>query len=266
MNKHTATNQQNWDSRVALHMASAEYDLDGFRQTRCSLKSIELNELGDVTGKTLLHLQCHFGMDTLSWAARGAKVTGVDFSERAIAEARKLADELDIDAQFIQSDIYALPEHLTSPFDIVYTTYGVLCWLGDLARWAEIIADALKLDGTFYIIDGHPAGDMFVVDSVGSLRPEYSYFNSGPERFESEQSYVGEHEALQSPATYQWEHSVGEIVTALADAGLKIQFLHEFPFAMYQRLSTMREDVDGWWRLPDDEVDIPFLFSLMATK
>ena len=266
MNEFIATNQLNWDSRVAPHMASADYDLDGFRQSRSSLNSIELDELGDVAGKTLLHLQCHFGMDTLSWAERGAKVTGVDFSERAITEARKLADELEIDAQFIQSDVYALPEQLTTTFDIVYTTYGVLCWLGDLAHWAKIVADRVEPGGTFYLIDGHPAGDMFVVDSVGKLGVEYGYFNSGPGRYDSEQSYVESEERLTSPTTYQWEHSLGEIVTSLADAGLKIQFLHEFPFAAYQRISTMQMDADGWWRLPDGEVEIPFLFSLMATK
>lgn len=266
MNEFTATNQRNWDSRVAPHMASPDYALAEFRQSRSSLRSVELDELGDVRGKTLLHLQCHFGMDTLSWAQRGAKVTGVDFSERAINEARKLADELEIDAQFVQSDIYALPEQLTTTFDIVYTTYGVLCWLDDLSRWAKIIADALEPGGTFYIIDGHPAGDMFVADSAGRLGVEYGYFNTGPARYENEHSYVESHEPLTSPTTYQWEHSLGEIVTALAEAGLKIQFLHEFPFAMYQRISTMQADADGWWRLPDDKIEIPFLFSLMATK
>ncbi|MEM7128084.1 MAG: class I SAM-dependent methyltransferase [Chloroflexota bacterium] len=267
MNEFIATNQRNWDSRVAPHMTSADYDLAGFRQSRCSLKSIELEELGHVTDKTLLHLQCHFGMDTLSWVERGAIVTGVDFSEQAILQARKLAAEMDIDATFIQSDVYALPERLTDQFEVVYTSYGVLCWLGDLSRWAQIVADALKPGGIFYIVEGHPAADMFTVDSTGGLRAGYSYFNSGPARYESAQSYLSEsHEALQATTTYQWEHSMGEIITSLIEAGLQIKFLHEFPYAAYPKLSTMQEGDDGWWRLPDDNMGIPFLFSLLATK
>lgn len=227
MDRYIETNQQNWDGRVAHHVASESYNLAEFRTTRCSLMPLEVEELGDVTGKTLLHLQCHFGMDTLSWATRGAIVTGVDFSKQAILQARKLADELDIDAHFVQSDVYAVPEHLTTQFDIVYTTYGVLCWLSDLSRWANIVANALKPSGLFYIIDGHPAGNMFAIDRTGIPRVHYSYFNTGAERYESKQSYIGEHEELQATTTSQWEHSLGEIVTSLIEAGLQIQFLHE---------------------------------------
>ena len=148
MNHYTATNQQNWDERVAHHMDSTFYNLAEFKRTRCSLLPLELQEVGDdVVGKTFLHLQCHFGMDTLSWADRGAIVTGVDFSTEAIHQARKLADELAIDARFIQCDLYDLPLHLTTKFDIVYTTYGVLCWLNDLSQWATIIANLLASQG-----------------------------------------------------------------------------------------------------------------------
>ncbi|MEM7131510.1 MAG: class I SAM-dependent methyltransferase [Chloroflexota bacterium] len=266
MDQYTVTNQRNWDGRVAPHVVSESYNLAGFRKTRCSLMPLELQELGNVQGKTLLHLQCHFGMDTLSWAERGAQVTGVDLSGKAIRQARQLATELAIEATFIQSDVYAVPEHLDIKFDIVYTSYGVLCWLGDLSQWAQIVADALKPGGLFYIVESHPAGLIFSVGQENELRIDDSYFNVGPQKCESGQSYIETHEQLQATTTYQWSHSLGEIVTSIIDAGLQIQFLHEFPFAAYQQLPTMEMDEEGWWRLPSNEERIPFLFSLLARK
>jgi len=266
MNQYTEANKINWDERVAIHMASECYALDSFKAGRCSLKSVELEELGDVSGKTLLHLQCHFGMDTLSWARRGAIVTGVDFSSQAIKQARALAAELNIKAQFICSDIYDLPQNLEGEFDIVFTSYGVLCWLGDLTRWANVIAHFLKAGGIFYIVDGHPIGNLFDDETDSHLSIRYSYFNTGPECYESEYTYTDGNARLKNTVSYEWMHSLGEIVNALIEAGLEIHFLHEFPFAFFKLLPWMSKGSDGWWRLPNEDNRIPFLFSLKAVN
>lgn len=266
MNQYTKANQTNWDERVPIHIASEFYGLNSFKGGLCSLKSIEVEELGDVSGKSLLHLQCHFGMDTLSWARRGAIVTGVDFSAEAIKHAKALATELDIEARFIESDIYDLPQNLTGEFDIVFTSYGVLCWLFDLTRWTNIIVHFLKPDGLFYIVESHPAGNIFDDEANGRISVRYSYFNIGPERSESACTYTDGNARLERGVTYEWAHSMSEVVNALIDAGLEVQFIHEFSFAHYKQLPWMVEGADGWWRLPNGDNRIPFLFSLMAVK
>ncbi|MCG2767215.1 MAG: class I SAM-dependent methyltransferase, partial [Anaerolineae bacterium] len=161
MTNYLETNRELWNGWAKLHIESAYYDVEGFKAGGESLHPLEIEEVGDVSGKTLLHLQCHFGQNTLSWARRGARVTGVDFSDDAIALACSLSRELDIEAEFIRSDIYDLPEVLDRQFDIVFTSYGVLCWLPDLTRWAEIVARYLSPGGTFYIAEFHPLLTMF---------------------------------------------------------------------------------------------------------
>ena len=266
MDEYTKANQLSWDERVPIHVASKCYDLNSFKAGRCSLKSIELEDLSDVSGKSLLHLQCHFGMDTLSWAKRGAIVTGVDFSAQAIEQARALAKELGIEAQFVLSSVYDLSQNLTGEFDIVYTSYGVLCWLNDLATWANNISHFLKPGGIFYIIDGHPTGIMFDEDSKDQLLIRHSYFNTGPEKFDSPYTYTDGDALVNNTITYEWSHSMGEIANSLINAGLEIQFIHEFPFCFHRYMPLMIEDADGWWRLPDGDDRIPFMFSLMAKK
>lgn len=266
VDEQTKANQLNWNERVAIHINSKDYDLASFKAGRCSLKSIELEELGDVSGKSLLHLQCHFGMDTLSWAKRGAKVTGVDFAEQAIEQARALATELGIDAKFVLSSVYDLPQNLDGKFDIVFTSYGVLCWLNDIASWSKTISHFLKPDGIFYVIDGHPTGIMFDEDSADQLLIRHSYFNSGPEKYDSPYTYTDGDALIKNTTSYEWSHSIGEIVNSLINEGLEIQFIHEFPFCFHRYMPLMIEDKDGWWRLPDGDERIPFMFSLRAKK
>ncbi|HNU87071.1 MAG TPA: class I SAM-dependent methyltransferase, partial [Ferruginibacter sp.] len=150
-------NKKSWNKRTGVHKDSAFYDLDGFKKGTSSLTKIELNELGDVKGKTLLHLQCHFGMDTMSWEREGAIVTGVDLSDEAIKLANEVKNELGLKAQFICSNVYDLKEHLDKKFDIVFTSYGTIGWLPDLDKWADTVSYFLKPGGTFYIVDFHPA-------------------------------------------------------------------------------------------------------------
>lgn len=156
MDERLKANKKVWDALTGPHLLSEFYDVEGFKAGNDWLRPLEIEEMGDVHGKTLLHLQCHFGQDTLSWGRRGAIVTGVDFSDEAIDYARKLSKETGIKADFICSDIYALPEILDQQFDIVFTSYGVLTWLPDLKRWAEVVAHFLKPGGFFYIVEIHP--------------------------------------------------------------------------------------------------------------
>jgi SAM-dependent methyltransferase len=268
MDHHLQTNLAHWNELTPLHARSAFYDLKGFKAGKSSLKPIEVLELGDVTAKSLLHLQCHLGVDTLSWARRGARVTGVDFSDQAIATARALSQELDIAADFVCSDIYSLPANLSGEFDIVFTSYGVLCWLPDLVRWGQVVAHFLKKGGTFYIVEEHPLANILEDDATtGGFKIAYSYFHSPePCRWESEGSYADRTAIVEHRTTYEWTHSLSDILNALTAAGLRIEFLHEFPYLMYGKLACMEEGEDGWWRFKDRQVNIPLIFSLKAVK
>jgi SAM-dependent methyltransferase len=268
MNDPTANNRSRWNEVTPIHAASAFYDVAGFRAGKSSLRSIEVEELGDVARKSLLHLQCHFGLDTLSWARLGANVTGMDFAEDAIALARSLGSELGLDARFICCDLYDLPQRLEGAFDIVFTSYGVLAWLCDLRRWAEIVAHFLNPGGTFYIVEFHPFADVFE-DAAGTnkLKLAFPYFPTGePLAFENTSTYADRTATLSQTCEYQWVHSLGKIVTALTSAGLRVEFLHEFPYCAYSKFPFLHRDADGWWRLPENDGQIPLMFSLKATK
>ena len=154
-------NQQLWDEWTRIHETSSFYDLEGFRRGGIRLRPYEVEEIGDVAGRELLHLQCHFGIDTLSWARLGARVTGADFSPAAIVLATRLAGELELDARFVRSDLYDLPNVLEGEFDLVYTSRGVLGWLPDISRWARVVSHFLKPGGTFYITEIHPVAQAF---------------------------------------------------------------------------------------------------------
>lgn len=266
-NEYLEANRKRWDQLTAEHEVSEFYDLEGFKAGKDRLRAIELAELGDVSGKTLLHLQCHFGLDTLAWARRGALVTGVDFSPRAIDLARSLSAELNLPASFYCTDIYALPEVLSGAFDIVFTSYGVLHGLPDLARWGQLIADYLIPGGKFYIVEDHPFFRVFRASLDGEFRAERSYFyNTEPQRTETMGSYATGDEGIANVA-YVWDHSLGEVINSLIDAGLLIEFVHEFPYAARAKFPFMVQGEDGWWRLPPGQHGtIPFLFSLQARK
>lgn len=267
MQEYLQANQKRWDQLTLEHEKSGFYDLAGFKAGKDRLRSIELNELGDVAGKTLLHLQCHFGLDTLAWARRGATVSGVDFSPNAIDLARSLSEELSIPAHFYCSDVYELPAVLSAEFDIVFTSYGVLHGLPDLTRWAELIARYLKPGGIFYIVEDHPFFRVFRAKPDGEFRAERRYFFSEePQRIEAAGSYATDG-AGPTGEQYVWDHSLGEVVNSLITAGLQIEFLHEFPYAARAKFPFMEQGEDGWWRLPPDRHGtIPFLFSLQARK
>lgn len=266
MDEYLQANRELWDQWTLEHEKSPFYDVEGFRAGKDRLRSIELSELGDVAGKSLLHLQCHFGLDTLAWARRGASVTGVDLSEKSIALARSLSQELNIPARFYCSDIYQLPNLLAGEFDIVFTSYGVLHWLRDLRRWGEIIAHYLKPKGIFYIVEDHPFFRVFTKDEAAQLKVANPYFfSTTPEQVEMTGSYATDNQG-ETASFYIWNHSLGEVIGALIDAGLRIEYLHEYPYAARAKFPFMEQGPDGWWRLPDSYVQIPFLFSLQARK
>ncbi len=258
-------NRSNWDERTPLHAASSFYDLPGFiAGTSGGLPERELQELGDVQGRTLLHLQCHFGMDSISWARRGAVVTGVDLSPRAIQLAGQLAAQMGVSADFVCADVYQLPAGLSSQFDIVYSTRGVLSWLGDLGGWAAIVAGHLAPGGTLYLADGHPL--LGLLDESGPWLDQAGRYFHDPEpvRVEHRGSYTGEDPQFRQPVSFQWYHHLGEVVTALADAGLAVDCLHEFPWLSYRALPQMARDEEGNWRLPGDR--LPLSFSVKAHR
>jgi SAM-dependent methyltransferase len=266
MDEFLKANQKLWDEWTGEHEKSPFYDLEGFKAGKERLKSIELEEVGDVRDKSLLHLQCHFGLDTLAWARHGATVTGVDLSSESIALARSLSDELQVPATFVCSDILTLPENLQGQFDIVFTSYGILHWLRDLKRWAQVIDHFLKPGGFFYIVEDHPFMRVFSSDPEFGIKPDNPYFFSEePYKAETAGTYATNFQGKKR-TYYMWDHSIGEVINSLIDAGLRIEFLHEFPFALRAKFPNMVEGKDGYWRFPGEFRMIPLLFSLKAGK
>ncbi len=267
MDEYIKANKEMWDDRVDVHKNSEFYDVKGFLKGKQTLDPIEIDEVGDVDGKTLLHLMCHFGMDTLSWARLGAKVTGVDFSEKAVELAKDLSRQIGLEARFISSDIYRLPEVLNEEFDIVFTSEGVLSWLPDLEEWARVISHFVKKGGFFYIREFHPFAYVFD-DEEGIQEPRFKYPYFTPEkplRFEESSTYADSAE-LKTMVTYEWNHSISKIINSLIESGLHIDFFNEFPFTTWTPLPFLKKRKDRRWVLPSNEDSLPLMFSLMASK
>lgn len=269
MNRHFENNRELWNRLTAINARSAMYDMDAFRRGQCTLDPIEVAELGDVRGKSILHLQCHFGQDTMSLARRGAQATGVDFSDEAIKLAKSLGAELAIPTDFICCNIYDLPRHLDRRFDIVFTSAGVLCWIDDLAKWARLIDRYLKLDGTFYIREFHPIEGVFDMGPQATeLKALYPYFHSDePQVWDTDGSY-SDHEAKfdKTCKSCEWQHPLSDVVNALLSVGLKLEFLHEFPYCSYDCFPFLEKGGDGRWRFPGGRELIPLMYSIRATK
>jgi SAM-dependent methyltransferase len=266
-------NLASWDESVALHVASELYDVEGFKGGRSSLSVIEREELGPRVhdGTRLLHLQCHFGLDTLSWARRGAVVTGVDFSGEAIATARTLADDVGLSARatFVLSDIESLPAALQGSFDVVYASWGALIWLSDLERWAQVVAHYLAPGGVLYLAEFHPYVFLLADDATPeSLRIGYPYFQYGtPQRFDEEGDYADPGARPKHTVTYEWNHGFSEIIDPLLRSGLRLEFLHELPYTVPGLPFTFLERCDdGLLRVRGHHDDVPLSFSLLMTK
>jgi len=266
-------NLQSWDEAVGLHVGSELYDVAGFKAGKTSLSEIELGELGPLVGDgtTLLHLQCHFGLDTLSWARRGAVVTGVDFSGEGIRTARALAREVGLTrrATFVQSDVESLPDKLSGSFDVVFTSWGALIWLGDLERWAEVIDHFLRPGGTLYVAEFHPYAFLLADDATPeSLRIGYPYFMHGvPQRFDEDGDYAVPNAKPKHTVTFEWLHGFAEIIDPLLRRGLRLDFLHELPYTVPGLpFDFLEKDDRGLLRVKGHRDDFPLTFTLKMTK
>jgi SAM-dependent methyltransferase len=267
MDDYMNTNKELWDKLAKIHYDSEFYDVKGFVEGKQTLDPIEMDELPNLKGKTLLHLMCHFGMDTLSLARLGAKVTGLDFSSKAIDLASALANAVGIDARFVCANVYKAAAVLKDKFDVVFTSGGAIVWLPDIERWAEVIADCLKPGGFFYIREFHPFSYIFENDDTATeLVPTYPYFQGqDPLMFEAEGSYADREAKTGKMKTYEWNHPISQITNALAKAGLRIDFFNEFNFTSYKAFPFLIEE-DGRWYLPENRNLIPMMFSIKATK
>ncbi|OPL17748.1 MAG: hypothetical protein AVO35_08790 [Candidatus Aegiribacteria sp. MLS_C] len=255
-------NRVHWDELASAHESSYEYGrlLDGGHL----IDEVQLREVGDVAGRSLLHLQCHIGTDTLSWARLGASVTGVDISPVSLEVAGRLAEKCGLKARFIRSSVYDLPGVLSDTFDIVYTSVGVLCWLSDLEAWASIARSFLKPGGTFYIMEGHPFLNVFDDESEG-LRVKYDYFHrTDPVKWPGDcPDYAGDGYVVRSPS-WEWQWTVSDVVNALLGAGLRIEFMHEHKYLPWKALPSMTECGYGRWRMPGELDLVPLMFSVRA--
>ena len=264
-----AANRARWDEVVEIHAASDFYGVDRFLAGESTLLSLDLEEVGEVAGKSLLHLQCHFGMDTLSWAREGATVTGLDFSSEAVATARDLAERAGLEATFVESNVYDTPKVIGGQFDIVYINLGAICWLPDIREWARVASSFVRPGGFLYLRDAHPAAMTLDLDvSDQSLVMRYPYFETeSPLRWDDVEDYADEHAELKNPVFYEWNHGLGEIVNAVIATGLRLEFLNEQNWSVYRATPWMEETEPGIYRLPvPDRQNIPLMFSLRASR
>jgi SAM-dependent methyltransferase len=257
-----AINKESWNNKTEIHLVSDFYDVAGFLTGNTSLNSIELTLLGDVTEKEILHLQCHFGQDTISLQRLGAEVTGVDLSDQSIASAKELADKAGVATAFICCDVYDLPNHLNKQFDMVFTSYGAIGWLPDLDKWASVIAHFLKPGGKLVFAEFHPVVWMFDNDFK---QIEYNYFNTGP-IIETESGTYTNPDAPIKQTSVCWNHGMGEVINSLIRNGLEINVLDEYNYSPYNCFKETIAIEPKKYRIKHLEDKIPMVYALVATK
>jgi SAM-dependent methyltransferase len=262
-------NRRNWDERAIIHARDTTkfYGLDRARSGEDGFHGVEAAELGDITGKKVLHLQCHIGTDTLRLVRCGAIATGLDFSGEAIQAARRLAGEAGLKIDFFEGHVDEAPRLTPGPFDLVYVTWGTICWLPDLMVWARVIATVLASGGELYFADGHP-GFLLMEERGGKLEPTYDFETpvDRPLAFKEETTYTGDATVMTHQSTRQWIHPLSAILSSLIEAGLTIKMFHEHQILPWRGLPMMVPAPDGWWRLPDGHPQFPVSFSLRARK
>jgi SAM-dependent methyltransferase len=272
LSSRTEVNRAWWDERVPIHVGSAFYDVEGFRAGGSSLRPFEPEEVGDVSGKRLVHLQCHFGLDSLSWARAGASVVGLDFSPPAIEAASELAKATGLDAMFVCADVYDAVEALGGErFEIVYTGLGAINWLPDIRRWARIVAELLEPGGILYLAEFHPFTWVFADDT---LEIEYDYFHDPEgESFDDDEqgSYADVTIPTRSNATREWAHTISDVVSAVLGAGLRIELVNEFDYTLFPRFGHLERDTEALgagvvYRQPQGTPRLPLMYSLRARK
>jgi len=255
-------NKATWNDKVKVHAKSDMYNMQAFKEGKSSLMPYEVKALGDVEGKSLLHLQCHFGQDTLSWSRHGATCVGVDLSDEGIKLAQSLNEELKLDAQFVCCNVLDTSKHVKDTFDIVYTSYGVIGWLPDLKPWGKMIAERLKPGGTFYMVEFHPIVWMFdYLEGKPVMR--YGYMQDEVIYEEYEGTYASTESKMISKE-YGWNHGLSEVINALIEAGLQIEYLNEYDESPYNVLPELVENKSGMFTTKDKLY--PLIFELQARK
>lgn len=262
MENYLEINRKSWNAKVEPHLKSDFYFVDEFIQGRSSLNSIELELLGDIKGQKILHLQCHFGQDSISLSRLGADVTGIDLSDQAISKAVDLAEQCRTDTRFICSDVYSLPDVLDEKFDLVFTSYGTIGWLPDLKKWADIITHFLKPGGRFIMAEFHPVVWMFDDDFEGI---NYHYFNEKP----IAETYVGTYADPSADLVQEyvmWNHSLAEVLQNLLLCGLELKDFKEFDWSPYPCFRHVVEFEKGKWRIEKFGNKIPLIYAVSAQK
>ena len=255
-------NKKTWNNKVPVHLASDFYNQKSFLEGENTLPQIDLDLLGDVSGKSILHLHCHFGQDSLSLARMGAKVTGIDLSDKAIEGAKKLATQLNLDCNFICCNVYDTLEHISEQFDIVYTSYGTIGWLPDLDKWANVISKALKPGGKFVFVEFHPVVWIFDDDFT---EIKYHYHNEKPIIEEFTGTYADKTAAIVTDYV-GWNHSLSEVISSLLKNGLTINHFEEFDYSPYNCFNKTVEFEKGKFRIDGFDNKIPMVYSLTALK
>jgi SAM-dependent methyltransferase len=262
-----AANEADWDARAALHAASAFYD----RPAEFWFAEYEWEDLGELDGRDVVHLQCHLGTETVAFARRGARTVGLDLSGKSLEEARRIAAEADEKVEYVHANVYDAVEALRGrQFDIVYTGKGALCCLPDLKAWAEVVKQLLRPGGSLYVVEFHPLlnalGPVALPGDTGELIIRKDYLEGrGSIAHDSTVTYTGD-QVPGRQRSYEWMHGLGELVTTLATTGFQITSLRESEVLQWPRWPSMEQTPEGWYRLPDDAPRIPLLFALKAQR
>jgi SAM-dependent methyltransferase len=265
-------NQANWDQRTPIHLASSFYGLDGAREPDSWFADYEWADLGELPGIDLVHLQCHLGVETVALARRGARVVGVDISGESVAQARVVAGRFGVDVEYVRANVYDAADVLGGrTFDRVYTGKGALCYLPDLAAWGDVVGRLLRPGGFLYVVEFHPLlyslGVVPPADGSEDLLLRNDYLGGrGVEKRDATYTYTDGPPLSEARVAYEWRHGVGDVVSALAGAGLTIEVLREADSLPWPRWSGMARGADGWFRLPGAAPRIPLLYALLARK
>ncbi len=262
MKDYKTINKKLWNDKTKVHLGSKFYDVESFRKGNSSLKHIELELLGEIRDKRILHLQCHFGMDSISMARMGAQVTGVDLSDEAIKAANNLRDECNVSAKFINSDVYDLIDVHEGQYDIVFSTYGTIGWLPDMDRWAEVVNHYLKPSGKLILVEFHPV--LWMMDD-DFQKIEYSYFNKEAIEELTEGSYADNNAKIKNPSI-SWNHPIGEVITSLLNKGMKITHFSEYDYSVYDCFDHTIQIEEGKFMIKGLEGVLPLMYAMTASK
>lgn len=255
-------NEQSWDERTRIHLGSAFYDIDGFLKGKSSLNPPELGLLGELRGKKVLHLQCHFAQDSLSMVRLGAEVTGVDLSSEAIQAGKDLAEKAGLDIRLVSSNVYDLEKHIDETFDLVFCSYGSITWLPDLKRWGKIVERFLRPGGKFVMVEFHPLCWMYDDDFTGIT---YSYFNEGPMLFKDLGSYTDGGDDVELEYV-SWNHPISEVMEALLEQQMELRTFKEYDYTPYDVFPALKETHPGEYRFEELGSKWPFLYGVEFVK